>query len=157
MALFSVELTPYVRVNAAADKSFRLDYKKLSLKLSCAPSSDKEYSGSLSVCRAESLVIVIISACRGSVGVCVSPLHTCLDVLTRVRLHMFNRVKLHLLMPKIKTAHLSLALGVCVCAGWSLAGWCMSVLFACALCAGVLSCVFVHEIGSPRFFSAGQR
>lgn len=81
MSLFAVELTPCVRVNAAADKSFRLDYKKLSLKLCRAPSSDKEYSGPISAFRAESLVIVTISACRESVGVCACHLA-----------HMFERI-----------------------------------------------------------------
>lgn len=65
MSFLSVKLTQYMRVNAAAksaDTSFRLDYKN-SLKLSCPPLSNKQYSGPISLCRAEPLVIIALSTC----------------------------------------------------------------------------------------------
>lgn len=112
---FSVELIRCVKVNAAAesaDKSFRLDYKKLSLKLSRAPSRDKEYSGPISVFAAEPLVFVTISACQESlcVCVCVTPLHPYLDVL--LRLHICKSACVPLLLPG---AHMNPALTVCTC------------------------------------------
>lgn len=117
-----MELTRRVRVNAAAgsaDKSFRLDYKRLSLKLSRAPSSDKEYSGPIWVFRAEPLIIMTIPACWESVRECecISPLHT--GVLTGLHVcipacvHVSGLGRTCLCLEK-KAAHMNVALWMCV-------------------------------------------
>ena len=104
-----MELTPCVRVNAAAqsaDKSFRLDYKKLSLKLSRAPSSDKEYSGPISVFRAWTtchrhnfcLLRVCVSLC-----VCdYTHMLVCIDRITYM--YICTCAQLHLHVPGIHSS-----------------------------------------------------